>query len=235
LYEGRQHRRTRKLDVTQLVVNPAILEAIAPFSALQEHELAALFPAVQHRWYARRADIVRAGDGASGLYVLLSGSAKFLMEDAEGRQVTLAVLGAGEFFSELELAGAASDGLSVAALEPCEILHVGGRDFRACIEGSVEVARLLLEKLAVRLRQAHSQIANFAFLGVRERVAQTLLECASPLDGSWTVDEGSEEIARRVGASREMVSRVLKQMGEEGLIRRQKRRTTLLDRERLSA
>jgi CRP/FNR family cyclic AMP-dependent transcriptional regulator len=219
--------------MVDLVANASVLKSVPPFSALPEHELAALFHAVQNRTYARKACIVRAGDGAGGLYAVLSGSVKFLMEDPNGRQVSLAVLGAGEFFSELEVAGCAA--LSVVALRPCEVLYVSERDFSACTHDNSAVARLLSQKLSARLREAYAKIASFAFLDVRERVAQTLCERATWVDGLCVVDHGSEEIARSVGASREMVSRVITQLCEQRLVRRQRRRTIILDCDRLAA
>ena len=161
------------------------------------------------------------------------GRAKLLIQDADGRQVTLAELGAGEFFSELELNGAASASLSVVAVQRCELLYVTGRDFRARMLGNLEVSRLLVDGLAARLCEAYSKIESLAFLGVHARVVEALLECATSVDGSGIVDRGSEEVARRVAASREMVSRVLKSMREQGLIRRHKRRTIIVDPDRL--
>ena len=72
------------------------------------------------------------------------------------------------------------------------------------------------------------------FRDVRGRVADTLLECARFQDGAWVVDCGSEEIARRVAASREMVSRVIGRMIGEGLVRRHRRATVILDRDALA-
>ena len=77
--------------------HPALRGSSPQVPVLGEHELAALFPAVRHRTYSRKASIVRAGDGAKGLYVLLAGRAKMVMEDPHGRQVTLSTLAAGEF------------------------------------------------------------------------------------------------------------------------------------------
>lgn len=219
--------------MVDLVANPAVLKAYAPFSALGDAELAILFPAVQQKTHARYARIVRVRDGAAGVHVVISGSAELLMHDADGRELTLEILGPGDFFSELELSAGGPE-MAVVARERCESYFVSARDFRTAMRGNSAVMQLLYEHLSARLRQAHSALATLAFLDVRARVAHALLDLAVPVQRVWTVREGSEQIARRVAASREMVSRVLKQLREEGLISRAKRRTFILDRERLA-
>jgi CRP/FNR family cyclic AMP-dependent transcriptional regulator len=81
-----------------------------------------------------------------------------------------------------------------------------------------------------RLREADRKIAGLALMDVHGRVARLLMDLARDVNGMWIVDTGSEEMARMVGASREMVSRVLKEMRDGGLIRRDKRKIIILDR-----
>jgi hypothetical protein len=87
-----------------------------------------------------------------------------------------------------------------------------------------------LTEFAGHIRRAYEKIASLAFEDVHARVAQALLDHATRESGTWTVGVGSEELARIVGASREMVSRVLKQMQTAGIIRRVGRRVAIVDR-----
>jgi CRP/FNR family cyclic AMP-dependent transcriptional regulator len=89
---------------------------------------------------------------------------------------------------------------------------------------------LMLRSVVGRLREADRKIASLALMDVHGRVARLLIELAREVNGVWMVDTGSEEMARMVGASREMVSRVLKEMRDSGLIRREKRKIIVLDR-----
>jgi CRP/FNR family cyclic AMP-dependent transcriptional regulator len=89
---------------------------------------------------------------------------------------------------------------------------------------------LMLRSVVGRLREADRKIASLALMDVHGRVARLLIELAREVNDVWVVDTGSEEMARMVGASREMVSRVLKEMRESGLIRREKRKIIVLDR-----
>src|SRR4029434_7691510 len=92
------------------------------------------------------------------------------------------------------------------------------------------VAMLILRSVVTRLREADRKIASLALMDVHGRVSRVLIELAREVDDVWVVDTGSEEMARMVGASREMVSRVLKEMRDSGLIRRDKRKIIVLDR-----
>jgi CRP-like cAMP-binding protein len=94
-------------------------------------------------------------------------------------------------------------------------------------------ALFLVTELARRLELAYRKIASFAFDDVRARVAQALLDYAKPQGDVWINVVGSEELARIVGASREMVSRVLKGMATIGLIRRARRTVVIPAREAL--
>ena len=195
--------------------------------------LEGFFPvSVVHR-YGRNEAIVQGA--VRGVHILKSGHARVAIADAGGREAVLALLGPGDFVSELELSGEAAQGLSITALESCEVRHVASRELASRLSENPELALLLTGGIAARVRRAYARIASLAFLDVRARLAQLLVECAGLRNGLLTVEEGSEEMARRIAASREMVSRVLKDMCTHNLVRRQGRRTIILDWEALLA
>jgi CRP/FNR family cyclic AMP-dependent transcriptional regulator len=221
--------------MTNLAVNPTILKTVPLFSLLSDHQLAALFPAIQHRTYPRHSFMLRAGEKADALYVILAGRAKVVIDDGEGREVTLTVIGPNEFFGEMSLIDDKPRSASVEAIEPCEVLYVAKAAFMTCLKDNFEVAMLILRSVVGRLREADQKIASLALMDVHGRVARLIIELAHEVDGKWVVDTGSEEMARMVGASREMVSRVLKEMRENGLIRRDKRKIVVLDHQSMAA
>ncbi|MGZ8266865.1 MAG: Crp/Fnr family transcriptional regulator [Burkholderiales bacterium] len=216
--------------MTNLAVNPAILKTVPLFSLFSDHQLSTLFPAIQHRTYPRHSFMLRGGERTDALYVILSGRAKVVMDDGEGREVTLTTIGPSEFFGEMSLIDEKPRSASVEALEVCEVLYVSKQAFMACLKDNLDVAMLMLRSVVGRLREADKKIASLALMDVHGRVARLIMEQAKQVDGLWVVDTGSEEMARMVGASREMVSRVLKEMREGGLIRRDKRKIIILDR-----
>jgi CRP/FNR family cyclic AMP-dependent transcriptional regulator len=218
-------------SMTNLTVNPTILKTVPLFSLLSDHQLAALFPAVQHRTYPRHSFMLRAGEKANALYVMLAGRAKVVIADDEGRrEVTLAVIGPNEFFGEMSLIDDKPRSASVQTIDQCEVLYISKAAFMTCLKDNFEVAMMILRAVVGRLREAEQKIASLALMDVHGRVACHIIDNAREVNDNWLVDTGSEEIARMVGASREMVSRVLKEMCASRLIRRDKRKIIVLDR-----
>jgi CRP/FNR family cyclic AMP-dependent transcriptional regulator len=216
--------------MTNLAVNPTILKTVPLFSLFSDHQLAALFPAIQHRSYPRHSFMLRAGEKSDALYIILSGRAKIVIDDGEGREVTLTTIGPSEFFGEMSLIDEKPRSASVEALEPCEVLYISKPAFMSCLKDNFDAAMLILKSVVSRLREADRKIASLALMDVHGRVARLIMDLAKEANGTWIVDTGSEEMARMVGASREMVSRVLKDMRDSGLIRRDKRKIIVLDR-----
>ena len=216
--------------MTNLAVNPTILKTVPLFSLFSDHQLAALFPAIQHRSYPRHSFMLRAGEKSDALYIILSGRAKIVIDDGEGREVTLTTIGPSEFFGEMSLIDEKPRSASVEALEPCEVLYISKPAFMSCLKDNFDAAMLILKSVVGRLREADRKIASLALMDVHGRVARLIMDLAKESNGNWIVDTGSEEMARMVGASREMVSRVLKDMRDSGLIRRDKRKIIVLDR-----
>jgi CRP/FNR family transcriptional regulator, cyclic AMP receptor protein len=218
------------ISMTNLAVNPTILKTVPLFSLFSDHQLAALFPAIQHRSYPRHSFMLRAGEKSDALYIILSGRAKIVIDDGEGREVTLTTIGPSEFFGEMSLIDEKPRSASVEALEPCEVLYISKPAFMSCLKDNFDAAMLILKSVVGRLREADRKIASLALMDVHGRVARLIMDLAKESNGNWVVDTGSEEMARMVGASREMVSRVLKDMRDSGLIRRDKRKIIVLDR-----
>jgi len=174
--------------------------------------------------------MLRAGEKTDALYIILSGKAKVVIDDGDGREVTLTTIGPSEFFGEMSLIDEKPRSASVEALEACEVLYISKPAFMACLKDNFDAAMLILRNVVGRLREADRKIASLALMDVHGRVARLLMDLAHDVNGLWVVDTGSEEMARMVGASREMVSRVLKEMRDGGLIRRDKRKIIVLDR-----
>ena len=216
--------------MTNLAVNPTILKTVPLFSLFSDHQLAALFPAIQHRSYPRHSFMLRAGEKSDALYIILSGRAKIVIDDGEGREVTLTTIGPSEFFGEMSLIDEKPRSASVEAIDPCEVLYISKVAFMSCLKDNFDAAMLILKSVVSRLREADRKIASLALMDVHGRVARLIMDLAKESNGNWVVDTGSEEMARMVGASREMVSRVLKDMRDSGLIRRDKRKIIVLDR-----
>jgi CRP/FNR family cyclic AMP-dependent transcriptional regulator len=216
----------------QFRLNPAVLKSVPLFSAFTEHQLATLLNYVQHRSYPRNVFVIQAGDETDSLYVILSGKVKVLIPDDQGREVILSVMGPHDFFGEMGILDDQPRSASVSTLEPCEMLRLSKAGFINCLKENSEVAMLVIRNLVKRLREADRKIESLALIDVSGRVVRLLVDMAQEVDGRLVVPRTppKQEIARMIGASREMVSRVVKELQSKGLIRAERRSMVIVDR-----
>lgn len=201
-------------------VSTTVLRAVPLFSSVPDEQLRALATVVTRKSVARAATIMVAGDQTDSLYIILSGRLKVMMSDAEGKEVILSILGPGEFFGEMGLIDDSPRSASVLAIEPCELLSIAKRDFNKCLADNFEMAMAVMRGLVRRLREADRKIGSLALLDVYGRVARLLLDMADTVDGQKMVTKRlpKQDIAKMIGASREMVSRVMKDLQLGGYI-----------------
>jgi CRP/FNR family cyclic AMP-dependent transcriptional regulator len=152
--------------------------------------------------------------------VVISGRLKVMMSDDEGREVILAILGPNEFFGEMGLIDDHPRSASVVAIEACELLSLAKRDFKKCLSDNFEMTMTVMRGLVKRLREADRKIGSLALMDVYGRVARLLMEMADTIDGQKVVTKklAKQDIAKMIGASREMVSRVMKDLQTGGII-----------------
>ena len=220
--------------MNRLLKDPDIIKRLRPFSWFSEAQLAWVLPKIQHRTYAARTPLVRGANGADGLYVVLSGRAQVIYVDSEGREFISRFVGPHDFFGELGLFDNEEFAASVRSAEPCELIYIPRNIVLECLAGNPQAAMCMLQTVTKRLCQCERKLAHLALNDVYERVAAVLLEHARETNSGWLVPIGSEQIAGLVGASREMVSRVITRMVREGVARKHKRSVVILDRQALS-
>ena len=201
-------------------VSTAVLKAVPLFSTFPDEQLRLLATLVTRRSAPRATVVMGAGDPTDSLYIILSGRLKVMMSEADGKEVILAILGPGEFFGEMGLIDDSPRSASVIAIEPCELLSVTKRDFKKCIVENVEMSMTVMRGLVRRLREADRKIGSLAMLDVYGRVARLLLDMSENVNGQKMIANrlSKQDIAKMVGASREMVSRVMKDLEMSGYI-----------------
>ncbi|MGZ8267061.1 MAG: Crp/Fnr family transcriptional regulator [Burkholderiales bacterium] len=220
--------------MAQFALNPNILKNVPLFSSFSDQQLATLAPAVQHRRFPRGSYVIRAGEETDALYIILAGRAKVLIPDDDGNEVILSMMGPNDFFGEMGLLDDQPRSASVETVEPCEMLRISRGAFLNCLKDNFDAAMLIIRNLVKRLREADRKIESLALIDVYGRVARLLIEMAQQQpDGQWVIERAppKQEIARMIGASREMVSRVVKDLNDKGVIRAEKRKIIVLDRE----
>ena len=201
-------------------VSTAVLKTVPLFASLAEEQLRMLTTMVTRKSTPRSTTIMAGGDPTDSLYIVLSGRLKVMMSDSEGKEVILAILGPGEFFGEMGLIDDEPRSATVVTIEPCELLSIAKRDFKKYMAENFQMTEAVMRGLVRRLREADRKIGSLALLDVYGRVARLLLDMAENVDGEKIVTKRlpKQDIAKMIGASREMVSRVMKDLQTGGYI-----------------
>jgi CRP/FNR family cyclic AMP-dependent transcriptional regulator len=203
-----------------IVVSSAMLRSVPLFASFPEEPLRLLAAVTTRRSATRGSIIIAAGDPTESLFIVLSGRLKVMMSDSDGKEVILTILGPGEFFGEMGLIDDSPRSASVVAMESCELLSVTKRDFKKCLAENFEMSMAVMRGLVRRLREADRKIGSLALLDVYGRVARLLLDMSETVNGEKVVTKRlpKQDIAKMIGASREMVSRVMKDLQMGGYI-----------------
>jgi CRP/FNR family cyclic AMP-dependent transcriptional regulator len=212
-------------------VSTTLLRNVPLFAGLDEQQLSVLASAIVRKSVGRNARIIGAGDPTDSLYIVISGRLKVLMSDEQGKEVILSILGPGEFFGEMGLLDDSPRSASVVSLEACELLTISKTDFKRSLSENFELSLMVMRGLVKRLREADQKIGSLALMDVYGRVARLLLEMAEEVDGEKVVVKklSKQDIAKMIGASREMVSRVMKDLQMGGYIEVRGRSIVLRD------
>jgi CRP/FNR family cyclic AMP-dependent transcriptional regulator len=190
------------------------LRAVPLFAGLPANALAELAQNTRQRTYAKGAVVVNEGDPAHSFFIVCSGSLKACLNDDQGREVILSVLGPGDHFGELALLDDSPRSASVAALEPSELLLVTKRAFQVVLEKHPDCMYAIVKELAGRVRELTENVRTLALVDVFGRIARLLTSLAAEDGGVQAIRPRltQQDIANRVGSSREMVSRILKDL-----------------------
>ena len=171
------------------------------------------------RNYPKHTILMNEGDDTDSLYVVLGGRVRVYVSDEQGREVHVNSIGPGEFFGEVTLDGRPRSA-SVMSVEDCRCAVVRQSELLTLIEKEPKLALHMIRKLASRVRDLTENVRSLALMDVYGRVARLLLELADERDGRLVIDEPltHKEIASRVGASREMISRIFSDLTVGGYV-----------------
>ena len=160
-----------------------------------------------------------------------SGRVKVVLLADDGREVILSLLGIGQYFGELSLIDDQPRSAHVIAMEESSLLVLRRDDFRRRVESSPGVAWALLLELSRRLRRADEKIGTLVLLDVPGRIARMLLDAAED-GGDDLIDKPltHQTIAQVIGASRETVSRAMREFQDLHWVSTERRRIRLLDK-----
>ena len=198
-----------------------MIRRVSLFSTLSPEQAEGLAGAVSKKSFKRGEVLVEQGRKCNALYIILVGRTRVLMTDNNGREVILATLSSGDYVGEMSLIDNEPHSATVVADQEVDVLVLGRDSFLRCLNENMEMAHAVMRVLVQRLRKASENISSLALVGVYGRVAKVLLDSAVADETDTLVIREKmtrQDIAKMVGASREMVSRVMKDFEEQGFI-----------------
>ncbi len=202
------------------ISNVDLVRRVPMFSMLTEAQAWTLSQSIVKKRYKRGETIVEQGGRSNALFIILAGRARVLSVDARGREVILALLHPGDHVGEMSLIDGQPHSASVVAEVQTDVLMLGRVAFLQSLPENSSMSFSIMRGLVQRLRRADSKIESLALMDVYGRVARALLEM-SDIDGEQRLIRAKvsrQDLAKMVGASREMVSRVMKDFEQRGFV-----------------
>jgi len=207
-----------------------MLRNVPLFSELSDKDLDDISKLAATRTYPKNTIIISEGDDSDSLYAVLSGKVKVYLSDDEGREIIINILSDGEYFGELALLDDSPRSASVMTLEETKLAVISKAAFEESLSKNPAMALHIIRELSSRLRSLTRNVKSLALMDVYGRVARTLLDMAEPT-GNDKLEIRQKltqrDIASMVGASREMVSRILKDLSTGGYITIQNKTITI--------
>jgi CRP/FNR family cyclic AMP-dependent transcriptional regulator len=200
-----------------------------PLSPLAPDTLRAIAGSGVVRSYPKNTILINEGDIGDSLFIVVSGRVKVYSSNQAGREIVIAFHGPGEYVGEMSLDGSPRSA-SVVTLEPTTCALVNRASFREFILAHPDFALHLIERLIQRVRLTTENVKSLALSDVYGRLVKLLLALAVEHDGKLIVPEKltQQDIAERVGASRDMISRLLKDLVAGGYLSIQDRTISIL-------
>ena len=201
-----------------------LLRTVPIFSELSEPDIAALARLTSRRTCPKDTVVFFENEEGDSFFCIVAGRIKVTILGDDGREVILSVLGRGDFFGEMALLDNEPRSATAIAVEDTELLSLHRNDFQSVLSDNRSIMSALIKILAARLRRANHQISTLALLDVYGRVARVIVDTARDegkrlKDGRIAFRRAThQEIANRIGTTRETVTRMLKDLERQGLI-----------------
>jgi CRP/FNR family cyclic AMP-dependent transcriptional regulator len=205
--------------------------ALSPIDILRGHPIFGKLPPnileqlatyVTRRRVKRGSALFAKGDPGTGLMAVLSGTVKISVPSADGHEVVLNLIRAGELFGEIALLDGRPRTADATAMDDCELMVIDRRDFIPFVKNQPNIALNLIEILCARLRHTSEQVEDLMFLSLPARLAKTLLKLANRSDSdkrSATFTITQRELSQMIGMSRESTNKQLRAWEKRNWVR----------------
>jgi len=201
-----------------------LLRTVPIFSELTDGDITSLSRLTNRRRYPKDTVVFFENEEGDFFFTIVEGRIKVTILGDDGREIILSVLGPGDFFGEMALLDNEPRSATAIAVEDSELLSLHRTDFQSVLSDNRSITAALIKILTARLRRANHQISTLALLDVYGRVARVIVDMARDegkrlKDGRIAFRRAThQEIANRIGTTRETVTRMLKDLERQGLI-----------------
>ncbi len=201
-----------------------LLRTVPVFSDLTDSDIEALARLCTRRHYPKDTVVFFENEEGDFFFMIIEGRIKVTILGDDGREIILTVLGPGDFFGEMALLDYEPRSATAIAADETELLCLHRTDLQGVLTDNRAILTSFIKVLTGRLRKANQQISTLALLDVYGRVARVILEMAKDegrrlKDGRIAFRRAThQEIANRIGTTRETVTRMLKEIERQGLI-----------------
>ena len=200
-----------------------MLDNIGLFSGLDTEELKKLSSKAIIHSYPKNTIVINQGDISNSLHIIVSGNVRVFLSNEDGKEIILNTHGPGESFGEMALLDSGPRSASVITTEASKLAIISKADFEEFLQEHPQTMMKILQQAFSRLRALTETVSSLALLDVYGRVARLLLQSAEDEKGVKIVKQAmtQQDIANHIGSSREMVSRILKDLKAGGYIEMQ--------------
>ena len=197
-----------------------MIENVSIFAGMDPNDLALIEQRMVRRTFPKHTILLSEGDNSDSLYVILSGRVKVYLNDENGKEAIINYQDAGEYFGELSLIDDSRRSASIMTVEKSVMAIMPKQAFHQVLKSNPDIAIHLLKDMVHRVRTLTDEIKSLALSDVYGRLSKTLLSLATERDGILIIEKPvtQQELANRIGSSREMVCRIFKDLVKGGYI-----------------
>lgn len=208
----------------------SLIKQVDLFSDLDKDALDLLVSHSRVVNFKKNTIIMTEGETGESLYVIETGSVRIYVSDEDGAEMTIFIQGPGSYIGEISLLDGAPRTASAVALEDTRVLVISKASFFDCVSQNPQIAFRIIQSVTKRLRKATDDIRNLALKNVYQRLAYKLKELSTEKDGVRELPRkySQQELANMIGASREMVGKILAELSTGGYIDTQGPRMQLI-------
>jgi CRP/FNR family cyclic AMP-dependent transcriptional regulator len=208
----------------------SILQEVPIFSSLGDKTLAALAAYATTKTYPKNAIVISEGESGDALYIIASGKVRISLSDEAGKEVCLGTESTGQYFGELALLDTEPRSASVVTEINSVFVVISRNDFNQWLNEYPKAGLMIMKELVHKIRALTESVKILALCDVYGRLVKVLTGMAQEEDDTLVipVKPTQQELANRIGSSREMVSKIFKELIKGGYIQLERNRLIII-------